>query len=171
MRTGLREAAKNPDITITWVHYWTDLVAEHHVVLKGWPHGPIPTSDPISNLTVAKLQELLLLWENKTLRFERISDAECAALLLQHATNVAECTAAPEPQRKVRWDKGTQRPLRLNPLTRGKKRRGDIKTPATIDDPIEDWDEEEVGSSSRIASAPVCVSRFPIPLKMVKLAP
>ena len=68
-----------------WPSYWKDIVVKYKVVIEGWPYEEVP----FRNLSdVSNLQRLELLhkgWQEKTIYFRRISDAEFAALNAQQA--------------------------------------------------------------------------------------
>ena len=68
-----------------WPSYWKDIVVKYKVVIEGWPYEEVPFRNLSDVSNLQRLELLLKVWQEKTIYFRRISDAEFAALNAQQA--------------------------------------------------------------------------------------
>ncbi|EED78806.1 predicted protein [Postia placenta Mad-698-R] len=127
-----------------WKRYWSWIVVRLRIVLKGWPHDRMPFVWP-GKLSADDVGHLLELWKAGTLFFERIDEAEFKQLCCERQEGVADGRVVPEVPIKTRKDRDYVRNIRVNPQTRGKKRRpgGAIKSKEVVTSEDERWAEAE----------------------------
>ncbi|EMD41426.1 hypothetical protein CERSUDRAFT_89993 [Gelatoporia subvermispora B] len=141
IKASLRELTGNPRARMEWKQYYERIIKNQRVVLEGWPHGEVPFGEP-SSYGTSELSRLVGLWRDGTMCLRRISQAEFEVLKAEHDAKVASGEIKPTPPRKPRRDIGHIK-IRTNPLTRGKKRRGLVKSKEYIEPEDEPEDESE----------------------------
>lgn len=120
------ELTGNPRARMEWKQYYDRIIKKERIVLEGWPHDEIRFGEP-SVLGTSELRRLVGLWRDGTMRLRCISQAEFEEIKADRDAKVARGEVVPTPPNKPRRDRGQLR-IRTNPLTRGKKRRGLIKS-------------------------------------------
>ncbi|TCD67388.1 hypothetical protein EIP91_012423 [Steccherinum ochraceum] len=85
MKDALREITQDENASMRWPSYWKDIVVKYRVVIVGWPHDEVPFRNLSDVSNLQKLELLFKGWQEHSIYFRRLTDAEFATMSEERA--------------------------------------------------------------------------------------
>ncbi|KAH8104079.1 hypothetical protein BXZ70DRAFT_905192 [Cristinia sonorae] len=85
MRDALREITQDENASMRWPSFWKDIVVKYRVMIIGWPYDEVPFRNLSDVSNLQKLDLLLKGWQEHTIYFRRLTDAEFASMSEERA--------------------------------------------------------------------------------------
>ncbi|KAI0788885.1 hypothetical protein C8Q75DRAFT_807618 [Abortiporus biennis] len=88
MKEALRDITQDENASMRWPSYWKDIVVKYRVAIVGWPYNEVPFRNLSDVSNLQKLELLLRGWQEKTIYFRHITDAEFAMMDAERASQI-----------------------------------------------------------------------------------
>lgn len=79
---------QDENASMRWPSYWKDIVVKYRVAIVGWPYNEVPFRNLSDVSNLQKLEILLKGWQEGTIYFRHITDAEFAMMEAERASQL-----------------------------------------------------------------------------------